>query len=131
MQTAVYPELSRIVTNYNRYMHANPILKRLHWLPMNFTASSKRPLLTFFYCLQVSSQWSSRSLVLTCVFNLKDMAQDITVQIRSKWRFHNTTHLYIKKILGHSFAFGAATVCNDLPDDVGSAPAFAYFRKKL
>ena len=36
-----------------------------------------------------------------------------------------------KKHFGHSFAFDAATVWNDLPDDICCAPTFACFRKRL
>ena len=36
-----------------------------------------------------------------------------------------------KKRFGHSFAFDAPTLWNDLPDDVNSAQTLACFRKKL
>ena len=44
-------------------------------------------------------------------------------------RFLNITHLYtnLKKHFGHTFAFDAPTVWNDLPDDVLSAPTLFFF----
>ena len=36
-----------------------------------------------------------------------------------------------KRHFGHSFAFDAPTLWNDLPEDVHSAPTLACFRKKL
>ena len=36
-----------------------------------------------------------------------------------------------KKTLGHSFAFDAPTIWNDLPDEVRSAPTLACFRKRI
>ena len=36
-----------------------------------------------------------------------------------------------KNHFGHSFAFDAPTLWNDLPDDVRSAPTLACFRKKI
>ena len=69
---------------------------------------------------------------LICLSIVEGMAQDTTAQIRGSWRFLNFTHLYTnKKTLGHSFAFDAPTLWNDLPDDVCSAPTLACFRKKL
>ena len=64
---------------------------------------------------------------------MEGMAQGKTAQIRSSWRFLNSTHLYTnkKKHFGHSFAFDALTLWNDSPDDVRSAPTLACFRKKL
>ena len=35
-----------------------------------------------------------------------------------------------KEHFGQSFAFDAATLWNDLPNDASSAPAIACFRKK-
>ena len=67
------------------------------------------------------------------LFIATDVAQDRTVQIKGSWRLHHSIHLYINKKthFGHSFAFDAPTVWNDLPDDVCSARILACFRKKL
>ena len=113
--------LGRIVTNCNRYSRASPILKKLHWLPVEF-----RCIFCFF---TVVTQTIS---ALICLFDAEGMAQDTTAKIRDSWRFLNSTHrTQIKKHFSHSFAFDAPTLWNDLPDDVRSAPNLAYFRKKL
>ena len=72
-------------------------------------------------------------LVLFCLFVVEDMAQDITVKIK---RFLEVPQYYSsvhnsKKHFGHSFAFDAPTVWNDLPYDVHSAPSLACFKEKL
>ena len=46
-------------------------------------------------------------------------------------QFCPSVHKLKKKIFGHSFAFDAPTVWNDLPDEVSSAPTLACFRKRL
>ena len=45
-------------------------------------------------------------------------------------QFYPSVHK-LKKHFGHSFAFDAPTLWNDMPDDVRSAPYLACFRKKL
>ena len=63
----------------------------------------------------------------------EDIVQDTIILIKGSWRFLNSVHLYMnkKKHLGHSFAFDAPTVRNDLLDEVHSAPTLACFRKRL
>ena len=70
-------------------------------------------------------------LVLLCLFLVVDIVQEITVQVKGSLRFLNTTNLYRNKKKCFSFVFDAATVWNDLPDDVRSVPTRACFRKKL
>ena len=70
-------------------------------------------------------------LVLFCLLLVEDIVQYTTVRIKGSWRFLNSVHLYINpKHFGHSFAFDAPTVWNDLPDEVCCAPTLACFRKK-
>ena len=89
----------------------------------NFTVFSKLPLWFISFFTVVIQDIS----VLFCLFFVKDMAQDIAILIKGSWRFLNIKHLYTnpKKHFGHSFAFDAPIVWNDLPDDVHSAPTLA------
>ena len=64
--------LARIVTNCNKYTRASPILKRLHWLPVE-----------------------SRCIFKTTTLVAEDIVQDTTIQIKGSWRFLNSVHLYI------------------------------------
>ena len=48
--------LARIVTNFNKYKQASPILKRLHWLPVEFHCIFKiaTPVYKFLHIGQAS-----------------------------------------------------------------------------
>ena len=62
-----------------------------------------------------------------------DILQDTTIQIKGSFKvpqFCPSVHKS-KKHFGHSFAFDAPMVWNDLPDEVRSAPIFACFIKRL
>ena len=109
--------LARIVTNCNKYTRASPILKRLHWLPVESRCIFKTATLV--------------TLVLFCPLVAEDIVQDTTIQIKGSWRFLNSVHLYINPKIGHSFAFDAPTVWNHLPNEVRSAPTLTCFRKRL
>ena len=58
--------LARIVTNHNKYTRASPILKRFHWLPIEFCCIFK-----------TSSQWSSQLLWFSFVYSLWKMLYKI------------------------------------------------------
>ena len=118
--------LTRIVTNCNKYTRASPILKRLHWLPLEFCCIFSKKKSFFTVVIPVT-------LVLFCLLVVEDIVQDTTIQIKSSFRFLNSVHLYIykKTHFGHSFGFDAPTVWNHLPDEVCSAPTLACFRKRL
>ena len=116
------------VTNCNRYSRASLILKKLHWLSVEFRCFLKQPLWFISFFTVVTQTISA----LICLFVAESMTQDTTAQIRGSWRFLNSSHLYTnKKHFGHSFAFDASALWNDLPDDECSAPTLACFRKKL
>ena len=71
---------------------------------------------------------------LICIFVVEDMAKDTITQIKVPGvaQFSPSVHKSKKKKhFGHSFAFDAPTLWNDLPDDVCFAPNLACFRKKL
>ena len=79
-----------IVTNCNRYSWATPILKKLHWLPVEFRCVFKTATLVYKF-LHSGHQVIS---ALICLFIMEDMAQDSTIQIKGSWRILNTTHQY-------------------------------------
>ena len=85
--------LARIVTNCNKYTQASPILKRLHWLPVEFRCIFKTAtLVTSFFTMVIPV-----TLVLFCLLIVEDIVQDITIQIKGSWRFLNSVHLYINQ----------------------------------
>ena len=95
--------LGRIVTNCNRYPQATPILKNLHWLPVEFQCIFNPATLVISFFTVVTQTISA----LICLFIAEGMAQDTTTQISGTWRFLNSTHLYTnqKKIFWSRFCF--------------------------
>ena len=104
---------------------ANCIVFKTHLL--GFDVFSKLPLWFISFFTPKLFQ------TLICLFIVEDMAQDKTTQIKGSWRFLNTTHEYTNKKthFGHSFAFDAPTLWNNLPADVRSPPNLSCFRNKL
>ena len=92
---------------------------------IGFGVFSKQPLWLISFFTVVTQAISA----LICLFVVEGMAQDTTTQIRGSSILPICTQ--IKKHFGHSFAFDAPTLWNDLPDDVCSAPTLACLRKKL
>ena len=82
--------LRRIATNCNRYSRTSPILRKLHWLPVEFLYIFQTPLWFIRFFTVVTQTISS----LICLFVAEGMAQDTTAQIRGSWMFLNSTHLY-------------------------------------
>ena len=121
--------LGSIVTSCNRYSRASPILKKLHWLPVEFRCIFKTATLVYKFLHSGYPNYFSPHLSVCCgrygtSYNCPDK------------RFLEVPQLYpsvhkSKKHFGHSFAFDALTLWNNLPDDVRSAPTLACFRKKL
>ena len=83
--------LARIVTNCNKYPLASPVLKRLHWLPIEFHCIFKTATLFYNFLIVVIPV----ILILFCLLVVKDIVQDTTVQVKSSWRFLNSINLYI------------------------------------
>ena len=68
----------RIVTYCNRCSRASPILKKLHWLPVEFRCIFKQPLWFISFFTAVTQTISA----LICLFVVEGMAQDTTAQIK-------------------------------------------------
>ena len=121
--------LRRIVTNCNRYSRASPILKKLHWLPAEFRCIFKTATLVYKFLYSGHPNYFSPHLSIHCGrygtrYNHPDK------RLLEVPQFYPSVHKS-KKHFGHSFAFDAPTLWNDLPDDICSALTLACFRKKL
>ena len=93
---------------------------------LNVSVLSKQPLWFIRFFTVVTQTISA----LVCLFVVEGMAQDTTAQIRGS-SLILPIYIQIKNHFGHSFAFDAPTLWNDLPDDISSAPTLACFSKKL
>ena len=119
----------RIVTNCNKYTQASPILKRLHWLPVEFCCIFKTVAVVYKF-LHSDHRSYFGSLLSTCC------GRYITRNNHPDKRFLEVPQFYLsvhksKNHFDHSFAFDAHMVWNYLPDEVHSAPTLARFRKGL
>ena len=124
-----HPCLFSIVTNHRKYAHVTPILKQLHWLPVEYCCMFKTTALVykFLHCgspsyfelfLSLSScSYSTRRSHLDC--------QYVTVP-----QFHSSVFKSVKHF-GHSFAFDTSKIWNELPNDMRCTTSVASFRKRL
>ena len=79
--------LGRIVTNYNRYSQATPILKKLHWLPVEFWCIFKTATLVYNFLHSGYPSSFSPHLSIHC-------GRYGTIYNHPDKMFLNTTHQY-------------------------------------
>ena len=112
---------ARIVTNSSKYTRITAVLRKLHWLPIQFHSEFKLAILVYkfihtgfpkYFALHLSTHHTTyntkRSQFLQCI------------KIST---YNSQVHF--------SFAFDAPTVWNSLPEDIRASPTIASFRKKL
>ena len=121
--------LARIVTNCNKYTRASPILKRLHWLPVESRCIFKTATLVYKFLHSGHPSYFGPLLPTRCGrystrYNHPDK------RFLEVPQFCPSVHKS-KNHFGHSFAFDAPTVWNHLPNEVRSAPTLTCFRKRL
>ena len=121
--------LARIVTNCNKYTRASPILKRLHWLPVESRCIFKTATLVYKFLHSGHPSYFGPLLPTRCGrystrYNHPDK------RFLEVPQFCPSVHKS-KNHFGHSFAFDVPTIWNHLPNEVRSAPTLTCFRKRL
>ena len=120
---------ARIVSNTSRYTSITPVLKNLHWLPVQHRSVFKTATLVYkflhtgfpkYFVPYISSYSSS--------YNTRRSQSGGNFLVIPK--FQPSVHKSVKQF-GHSFAFDAPTVWNALPDEIRVSPSLASFRKRL
>ena len=120
---------ARIVSNTSQYTSIIPVLKKLHWLPVEQCMVFKTATLVYkflhtgfpsYYAPYLSSYTRSYS----------------TRHSQSGGNFLVIPKFYLSvnksfKQFGNSFAFYAPTVWNVLPDEIRASTSLASFRKQL
>ena len=96
---------ARIVSNTSRYTSITPVLKKLHWLPVEQCTVFKTATLVYKYLHTGFPRYFAPYL---SSYNSQTVKQ-----------------------FGNSFAFDAPTVWNALPDEICASPSLASFRKQL
>ena len=121
--------LTRIVTNHRMYAHVTPILKQLLWLPVKYCCMFKTATLVYNFLHSGSPSYFEWFLSLSsCSYSTRHSHPDrphLTVP-----PFHSLVLKSFKHV-GHSFAFYAHKIWNELPNDVCSTTSVASLKKKL
>ena len=121
--------LARIVTNHRKYAHVTPILQKLHWLPVRYCCIFKTATLVYKFLHSGSPSYFEPFLSFSsCPYSTRHSHPDR--QYLTFPPFHPSVFKSAKHF-GHSFAFDAPKIWNDLPQDVRGATSVASFRKKL
>ena len=120
---------ARIVSNTSRYTSITPVLKNLHWLPVEHISVFKTATLVYkflhtgfpkYFAPYISSYSSSyRTRLSRSGGNLLVIP-----------KFQPSHHKSVKQF-GHSLAFDAPAVWNALPEEIPASPSLASFRKRL
>ena len=120
---------ARIVTNSSKYTWITPVLRILHWLPVQFRSEFKLATLVYKFIHTGFPKYFAPSLsTYHTTYNTRcsqSIANFLNVP-KFQPTFHKST-----KHFGSSFAFDAPTVWNSLPEDIRALPTVASFRKEL
>ncbi len=113
---------ARIITRCPRRQHMTPVLRDLHWLPIEHRITFK--LLTLTYsCLKTDTAPTYLSSLLQPYVpsrNLRSQDNDQLVQVKTKSKFGD-----------RSFQCAAPILWNNLPLSIKSAPSKDSFRRQL
>ena len=121
--------VARIVTNSCRYTHITPILRQLHWLPVQFRSEFKLATLVYkFIHTGFPKYFAPHLTTYNSTYNTRH-SQSVVNSLNVP-RFQPTIHKSTKQF-GFSLAFDAPTLWNSLPEDIRASPTIATFRKKL
>ena len=107
---------ARIESNTNRYTSITPVLKKLHWLPIEHHTIFKAVTLVYSFA-QTGFSYSTR--------HSQSGGNFLVIP-----KFYPSIHKSVKQF-GYSFSSDAPTVWNALPDEIHESPSLASFRKQL
>jgi len=122
LQCVVYRTMWQVLWQSNRYMPSQPLLRSLHWLPVQQRLAYKAALITYKV---VTTSTASR---------LSDL---LAVHIFAGPTRHLSTHPLLtvpyvaSNFARRSFCFVSQTVWNSLPSGVQFSPSQATFKSRL
>ena len=125
---SIQNSLAHILTNHRKYAHVTLILQKLHWLPVKYRCIFKTATLVYQFLHSGSPYFEPFLSFSSCPYSTRHSHPDR--QYLTVPPFHSSVFKSAKHF-GHSFAFDAPKIWNDLPQDVRSATSVASFRKKL
>ena len=120
---------ARIVTNSSKYTRITLVLRKLHWLPVQFRSEFKLATLVYKFIHTGFPKYFAPYL--SMYHNTYNTRRSQSVaNFLNVPKFQPKIHKSTKQF-GFSFAFDAPTVWNSLPEDIRASPTIASFRTKL
>ena len=118
---------ARIDTNLCKYTQITPVLRKLHWLPIQFLSEFKLATLVYkFIHAGFPKYFAPHLFTYHSTYNTR-RSQSVANFLNVP-KFQLTIHKSTKQF-GFSFAFDAPTVWNSLPEDIRASPTIASFRR--
>ena len=120
---------ARLVSNTSQYTSITPVLKKLHWLPVEQHTVFKTATLVYKYLHTGFPRYFAPYLSsYSSSYSTRHSQSGGNFLVIPK--FCPFVHKSVKQF-GNSFAFDAPTVWNALPDEIRASPSLASFRKQL
>jgi len=121
--------LARIVTNTSKFSHITPVLKSLHWLPVEFRSMFKTVTMVYKYIhTGLPKYFSSHLSLYTCPANTRRSNPGNLFLNKPSY----TASIHKSKVhFNNSFANDGPSLWNDLPQDVRLASTMFTFRRQL
>ena len=116
---------ARNVTNSYKYTRITLVLRRLHWLPIQFKLAT---LVYKFTHTGFPKYFAPHLSTYRTSYNTR--CSQSVANFLNVPKFQPTIHKSTKQF-DFSFAFDAPTVWNSLPEDIRASPTIASFRKKF
>ena len=105
---------ARIVTNLSKYTRITQVLRKLHWLPIQFHSEFKLTTLVYKFIHTGFPEYFAPHLSIYCSTYNTRRSQSVANFLNVP-KFHHTIHKSTRQF-GFSFAFDAPTVWNSLPN---------------
>ena len=120
---------ARIVSNTSQYTSITPVLKKLHWIPVEQRIVFKTATLVYKY-LHTGFPRYLAPYHSSCSSSYSTRRSQSGGNFLVILKFYSSVHKSVKQF-GNSFAFDTPTVWNALPDEIHASPSLASFRKQL
>ena len=120
---------ARIVTNSSKYTRITPVLRKLHWLPVQFRSEFKLATLVYKFIHTGFPKYFAPYLS-TYHNTYNTRCSQSVANFLNVPKFQPKIHKFTMQF-GFSFASDAPTVWNSLPEDIHASPTIASFRTKL
>ena len=111
-----------IVSNISQYTSITPVLKKLHWLPVEQGMVYKTATLVYKF---LHTGFFLHIFLSTAVLTAPDAVKVVAISL-SFQKFYPSVHKPVKQF-GNSFAFDAPTVWIALPDEIHASLSLASF----